>query len=30
MYVKGLEVGTTVLAQPLLGAYDGMPVQLVQ
>lgn len=30
MYIKGLEEETTVLAQPLLGAYDGMPVQLVQ
>lgn len=30
MYIKGLEAGTIVMAQPLLGAYDGMPVQLVQ
>ncbi len=30
MYIRGLEAGNTVLAQPLLGAYEGMPVQLIK
>lgn len=30
MYVKGLENSKTVLAQPLLGAYEGMPVQIIE
>lgn len=30
MYVRGLENGTTILAQSLLGAYEGMPVKLIQ
>lgn len=30
MYIKGLEGGATVLAQTILGAYEGMPVQLIQ
>lgn len=29
MYVRGLEEGTQVLAQPVLGAYEGMPVQII-
>lgn len=29
MYIRGLEEGTQVLAQPVLGAYEGMPVQII-
>lgn len=29
MYVSGLEEGIQVLVQPVLGAYDGMPVQII-
>jgi len=30
MFVRGLEDGKAVLAQSLLGAYEGMPVKLIQ
>jgi multidrug efflux pump subunit AcrA (membrane-fusion protein) len=30
MYIQGLQAGTTVLAQNLLGAYEGMPVQIIE
>lgn len=30
MYVRGLQNGTQVLARPVLGAYEGMPVKVIQ
>ena len=30
MYVRGVEDGTELLAQSVLGAYQGMPVQVIQ
>ena len=29
MFVRGLENQTNVLAQPVLGAYEGMPVEII-
>lgn len=30
MYVRGLEDGTTILAQPILGAFEGMKVDIIK